>query len=148
MSHNRNDSLDSITSLSSLTSISSRASVETYESLKDEIADVEHSQADLQELVRDAEKIINEKFAPDPQHTYTYQKGNKTVSVNLDEVMKAMLENAEECGGDDAKRYVASAIVACSRREDVVETLAALGVTWLTHLLFICQCYCPFMNKI
>jgi len=52
----------------------------------------------------DAEKIINEKFAPDPQHTYTYQKGNKTVFVNLDEVMGAMLENAEECGGDDAKR--------------------------------------------
>jgi len=134
--------------MSSLTSISSRASVQTYENLKHEIADVEQSQADLQELVCDAEKIINEKFTPHPQHIYIYQKNDKKVSVNFDKVMSAMLENAKECGGDDAKRYVASAIVACSRREDVVETLAALGVTWLTHLLFICQCHYPLMNKI
>ena len=44
----------------------------------------------------------------------------------------------------DGKGYVASAIVACNRKEDdedVVEALVALGTTLLTHLLFICQFY-------
>lgn len=36
-------------SLSSLTSISSLSAVETYGSLRDEIADVEHSQVNLEE---------------------------------------------------------------------------------------------------
>lgn len=43
------------------------------------------------------------------------------------------------------KRYVASAIVACNRKEDdedVVEAFVALGTTWLTHVSFICQFYC------
>jgi len=148
MAHNRSDSLDS---LSSLTSISSRASVETYESLKEEITSVEQSQIDLQELVDAAEKIIKEKFAPDPQSTYTYKKESEPISVKLDAVMSTMLACAEECGGKSGKRYVASAIVACSRKGgdgDVVEALAALGTTWLTHLLFICQFYCLAMNKI
>ncbi len=126
-------------SLSSLTSVSSRSSVETYDSLRDEIANIRRGPDSLQELVRNAEKIITETYAPNPQHTYTYRKDSTMISVNLNLVMSAMLENAEECGGEDAKRYVAGAIVACSRREDVVGTLAALGVTWLTHLLFVCE---------
>ena len=125
-------------SLSSLTSISSRSSIETYSGLRDEIADIEHSTVSLLELVRDAEKIIIETFTPNPQRTYTFGKDDTKLSVNLDEVMTAMLENAEECGGEDAKRYVAAAIVVCSRREDVVGTLAALGFVWLTHFLFVC----------
>ena len=58
-----------------------------------------------------------------------------------------MLACAEECRG---QRYVASAIVACSQKEndeDVVKTLAALGTTWLTHLLFVCQFYGLGMNR-
>ena len=125
-------------SLSSLTSISSRSSVEIYGSLRDEIADVEHSPVSLEALVRDAEKIIIETFTPNPQRTYTFGKDDTKLSVNLDEVMSAMLENAEECGGENAKRYVAAAIVACSRREDVVGTLAALGFMWLAHFIFVC----------
>ena len=125
-------------SLSSLTSISSRSSIETYSGLRDEIADIEHSPVSLLELVRDAEKIIIETFTPNPQRTYTFGKDDTKLSVNLDEVMSAMLENAEECGGENAKRYVAAAIVACSRREDVVGTLVALGFVWLTHFLFVC----------
>jgi len=141
MAHNRNDSLDSTASLTSLTSISSRASVETYESLKEEIASIEQSQIDLQELVDAAEKIMKEKFAPAPQSTYTYKKGSETISVKLDAVMSAMLACGDECGG---QRYAASAIVACTQKdndEEVVETLAALGTTWLTHFLFACQFY-------
>jgi len=57
--------------------------------------------------------------------------------VELDKVMIAMLACAEECGGESGKRYVASAILTCSKEEDVFGALAALGTTWLTHLLFI-----------
>ncbi|TDL22561.1 hypothetical protein BD410DRAFT_748283 [Rickenella mellea] len=134
MAHNRNDSLRS------LTSISSRSSVETYESLKEEITAVERSQIELQELVTAAEKVVKDKLAPNPQSTYTYKKASDKISVKLDAVMSAILTHAEECGGEHGLRYVASVIVACSQKEsdaDVVKALAAVGTTWLTHLLFI-----------
>jgi hypothetical protein len=136
-----------MTSVSSLTSISSRTSVETYESLKEEIIRIVQSQIDLPELVDTAEKVVSEKFTPALQRVYTYKKGSETISIDLDVVMKAMLVHSEKCGG---QRYVASAILACSQKEsykDVVETLAALGTTWLTHLLFVCQFYGLAMNR-
>ena len=134
-------------SVSSLTSISSRASVETYETLKNDITSIEQSEIDLRQLVDTAEKIVSEKFTPTIQKVYTYKHGSETISIDLDVVMKAMLVCAEECGG---QRYVASAIVACSQKksyEDVVKTLAALGTTWLTHFLFVCQFYGLAMNR-
>ena len=146
MSHSRNDSLESTGS--SLTSCSSEASVELYEErLKPGIDTVRKSLTTLQELVGAAEKIINEKFAPDSQSTYKYIKDSGEISVELDKVMIAMLTCAEECGGESGKRYVASAILACSKEEDVVVALAALGTTWLTHLLFICPSYYLVIKK-
>ncbi|KAG5635140.1 hypothetical protein H0H81_012328, partial [Sphagnurus paluster] len=123
--------------LSSLISTSSRASVETYKSLKEGITRVEQSQIDPQELVDAAEKLIKEKFAPDLRSTFAYKEGSETISVKLDAVMSTMLAYAEDCGGERGKRYVASAIVACGEQQDVVGSLAALGMTWLTHFLFI-----------
>ena len=151
MAHKRKESVQSTASLSSLTSISSRTSIESYESLKDDIIDVERSPIDLQALVDVAEKIINERFVPSPKNTYTYKNSaSKPISVRLDAVMIAMLAAADELAPSEelrfvekgGKRYVASAIVACSRKgddEDVIDALAALGITWLTHFLFICQ---------
>ena len=55
-----------------------------------------------------------------------------------------MLVCAEECEG---QRYAASAILACNQKEDVVAALAALGTTWLTHFLFVCQFYGLAMNR-
>ena len=69
----------------------------------------------LQELADAAEKIINEKFAYDPRSTYTYRKDSEEISVELDQVIIAMLAYAEECGGEGGKRYVACAIMACSQ---------------------------------
>ncbi|KAF8076873.1 hypothetical protein FPV67DRAFT_436472, partial [Lyophyllum atratum] len=136
MSHSKNDSLEC--TASTLTSCSSDASVEIYEErLKPRIDAVSKSLTSLQELVDAAEKIINEKFAPDSRSTYTYKKDSEEISVELNKVMIAMLACAEECGGESGKRYVASAILACSEQEDVVAALAALGTAWLTHLLFI-----------
>ncbi|KAF8956807.1 hypothetical protein BDZ97DRAFT_1737811 [Flammula alnicola] len=140
MAHNQNDSLNSLSSLTSVTTLSSRASVKAYEELKEYIAGIEQGQIKLPELVDAAEKIVSEKFAPHPQKTYVYKKASEKVSVNLDAVMRAMLAHAEGCGGEGGKRYVASAIVACGKKGDdeaVVAALTALGITWLTHLLFI-----------
>jgi hypothetical protein len=121
------------------TSLSSEASVEIYqERLKPRIDTIRNSSATLQELVDTAEKIVNEAFAPDPKSTFTYKKKDGEISVQLDKVMIAMLACAEECGGESGKRYVAAAIFSCSEDDDMVSALAALGTTWLTHLLFIC----------
>lgn len=127
MVHARSDSLDSV---SSLTSISSRTSVETYESLKSEIISIEQSDTDLPTLVGTAKEIVDEKLTPTHRKVYKYKKNSDEFSIDLDNVVKAMLVCAEEPEG---QRYVASAIVACNTCQDVVETLVALGTTWLTH---------------
>ncbi|TFK61898.1 hypothetical protein BDN72DRAFT_903699 [Pluteus cervinus] len=143
MAHHRSNSaatISSLTSLTSLTSNSSITSVEIYNNLKPEISAVEGSQSSLQELVEGAEKIIRKKFSSNSKCVYTYGKGATKNSVNLNQIMLAMLDRAEECGGEDGKRYVASTIVACSRNktdEETVDTLAAVGTTWLTHFLFV-----------
>ena len=150
MSHSRNVSLDSAkgsdSSLSSLTSISSRASVEIYNAdLKPVISDILQNEEDLAnlnlaDLVKKAEEMIK-KFSADERNIFTYQKDDKKATVNLHEVMSAMLACAEECGGESGKRYVALAITLCGDKGDdnVVGLLVALGTTWLTHLLFICK---------
>ncbi|KXN86444.1 hypothetical protein AN958_10100 [Leucoagaricus sp. SymC.cos] len=138
MPHKPSQSLDS--TASSLTSLSSEASVELYENkLRPTIDTISKSDVTLQELVDAAEKIVNERFASDSKSTFKYKKGDDEISVQLDKVMVAMLAGAEECGGESGQRYVASAILACSKEEDVVEALASLSITWLTHLLFICR---------
>ncbi|KAF9560114.1 hypothetical protein CPC08DRAFT_762902 [Agrocybe pediades] len=127
MSRNQYDSLASMAS--TLTSCSSDASVQFYkERLKTSMAPIQESQIPLQDLVHVAEKIINETFAPDSRSTYRIKKGSDAdeISVRLDQVMVAMLACVEECGGEKGKRYVASAIVACSQEEDVVGALEAL----------------------
>jgi len=147
MPHKPSDSLDSTTS--SLTSLSSESSVELYEiRIKPSLVAIQNSDATLQELVDAAEKIVNETFALDPKSTYKYQNDGDEISVRLDKVMIAMLSCADECGGEGGKRYVASAILGCSKEKDVIGALASLGTTWLTHLLFICQFSYPLMNGI
>jgi hypothetical protein len=142
MAYNRNDSLDLLSSLSSLGSVASRGSINSYLSLKETRTAIEQSEIPLQNLVDDAEMIINTKFGPYPQSTYTCKvDSEKTISVSLAAVMSAMLSCVEECGGMSGKRYVASAIISCTKQtnEAAIEALADLGLTWLTHLLFICQ---------
>lgn len=141
MAHARNDSLDSV---SSLTSISSRTSVETYESLKKEIVTIADSEIDLPNLLRLAENIVDEELTPTSEKLFKYKKDPEELSIGLDNVMKAMLICSEEC---DGQRYVASSIVACTKYQDVVETLVALGTTWLTHFLFVCPFSDLAMNR-
>ncbi|KAF9035289.1 hypothetical protein BJ165DRAFT_1615629 [Panaeolus papilionaceus] len=127
-------SIDSTSS--SHTSLSS--SSEVYEEkLKRGIEVIKSSEIPLEELVEKAETLINEVLAPDTRHLFTHENGDSQLSVELDKVILAMITYAEECGGKDGKRYVASAVIACSEEEDAIQALAALGTTWLTHLLFV-----------
>jgi hypothetical protein len=140
--------VDSIASSTSLTLVSATASVEFYEKrLKPSIDAIRKSETPVQELVDAAEKVIKE-FAPDPKSTSTHKHGDEEICVQLDGIMIAMLASAEDCGGESGKRYVASAILGCSKEEDVVGALEGLGTTWLTHLLFICQFSNFLMNEI
>jgi hypothetical protein len=50
-----------------------------------------------------------------------------------------MLHHAERAGGERAKRYVSSAIVASFDADKSFDKLVAVAVTWLTHLLYICM---------
>ena len=135
--------MNSHCSVSSLTSISSRTSVEIYNGdLKPVISGILQSDEGLlANLVNKAEEMLK-MFSADQRNIFTVQKGDKKATVNLHAVMSAMLTCVEECGGKNGKRYVASAIVSCGRKGDsdnMIELLAALGTTWLTHLLFICK---------
>jgi hypothetical protein len=132
----------SLDSHSSVSSHSWRASVEIYnKDLKPAISDILQNDEDLPNLVNKAEEMVK-MFSADQRNIFTCQEpGDEKASVNLHAVMSAMLTCAEECGGERGKRYVASAITSCGRKSDgdVMELLAALGTTWLTHLLFICK---------
>ncbi|KAF8157156.1 hypothetical protein B0H34DRAFT_712505, partial [Crassisporium funariophilum] len=140
------DSLESLGS--ALTSCSSQASVKIYEEkLKSIIDAVRNSKTPLGELVNAAQRILTERFTPDSRSTYTYEKGTERLSVRLDKIMSAMLTYVEECGGDSGKRYVASAILACTEVEDVAKALEALGTTWLTHFLFIFKTRNSYRNR-
>ena len=133
--------MNSHCSVSSLTSISWRASIEIYNrDLKPSISDILQSDENLTNLVTKAEEMLK-MFSGDQRNSFTVQKGDKKATMNLHAVMSAMLTCVEECGGKNGKRYVASAIVSCGCKGDdnVIELLAALGTTWLTHLLFICK---------
>ena len=133
-------------SVSSLTSISSRTSVEIYNGdLKAVISDILQSDEDLPNLINKAEEMLK-MLSTDQRNIFTCRKGDEKATVNLHAIMSAILTCVEECGGEKGKRYVASAIVSCGRKGDdnMIELLAALGTTWLTHLLFICKLQRPF----
>lgn len=126
-------------SSTSLSLLSSKSSVELYEeSLKPRINAIKNSTAALQELVDTAEKTVHEVFTPNPKSTVTGKGKGGEASLHLDKVMLAMLAFAEDCGGESGKRYVAAAICSCLEEDDLVGALAGLGITWLTHFLFVC----------
>jgi hypothetical protein len=51
-------------------------------------------------------------------------------------VVLEMLKNANSCGGEDAKRYVASAIVSC---HGTTHELVDLANTWVRYFLWPCK---------
>lgn len=95
--------------MGSISSLSSEEAVETYREplLQQSITQTLTSTQPLEELLAHARGII-ESFATHEKRVYEYQEKN----INLERVITAMLDYAELAGGDRAKRYVSSAIIA------------------------------------
>lgn len=104
VSDHRNDAVNSDFSgsiLSTVFSCSPEASLEIYEEkLKPSIGSIRKTDISLDVLVRDSEKIVRQTFAYDPRSIYAYTTDEEEISVKLDEIMLAMLECSEECGGE------------------------------------------------
>ena len=66
-----------------------------------------------------------DSFSKTESH-FLYGHGDPLPSIQLDKVLSAMLSHAQDCGGKEGQRYIASAIIACNERgqsngEGVVE---------------------------
>lgn len=137
MSHNRTDSLASDSSRSTASSKTSTQSshsslVYSEPDYQQRIIDLINSDTPTPQLITEAEECID-LFSTCQESLFTYS----TAHVRLDRIMSAMMDHAANIGGDHSRRYVAVAII--SAHSDSMERLMHLGVTWLTHLLFMCK---------
>jgi hypothetical protein len=119
------------------------AHVATFDDLGTDIARIESSDADQNTLISSAWQILD-NFSK-AESLFVYGPGNQPPSVELHKVLSAMLSHAQDCGGQDGLRYIASAIVVChergqSNRGDLVEfkLLESMAITMITQFLFIC----------
>ncbi|KAF5378139.1 hypothetical protein D9615_007526 [Tricholomella constricta] len=153
MCHNLQTScLDSTRSKSSLTSsfaffpsiISLRSGVFT-----EAVNNLKTSSTPLPRLVETATALISTIAAHERKNVFEYN-GFK---LELHAVLQAMLDNAESCGGQDSKRYTASAICLCTIVLDdpdngnTLYMLRELAITWVTHLLFVCLIAASFSTR-
>ncbi|KAF8903721.1 hypothetical protein CPB84DRAFT_1774008 [Gymnopilus junonius] len=120
-----------------MSSFSSLMSLEVYQEpvIQDTITEIKRSTISLQELVQQAEKHIAE-FALVEEHVFSF----KEAKANLDKLLSSMLFYADEAGGEKSTRYVSAAVIACATVEEGkgwAERLRDLGITWLTHLLYV-----------
>jgi hypothetical protein len=147
MSHKHTTSVESVgSSLTSLSSASSRASLTSVisvreDTFKEAVNDLKAGDIPLSELIETAVVLINTIASNEEKNTFEYSKSK----LNLHTVLQAMLDHAEGCGGQDGKRYTASAIYLCSVEDDpdnekTLLMLRDLAITWVSHLLFICRC--------
>ncbi|PPQ82963.1 hypothetical protein CVT26_005376, partial [Gymnopilus dilepis] len=86
-------------------------------------------------LAEKATSIIAD-FALLDEHIFTFGGAE----IALEKLFNAMLHYAAGAGGEVAQRYVLAAIVASNETNEGkgwVERLPALGITWLTHLLYL-----------
>jgi hypothetical protein len=137
-------SVDSTTySLSSLSAVTSVRD----ETFKKQIDDLKKGPTPLPTLVGTATKLINILAADEKNNNYKY--GGSTVKLHA--VLLAMLDHAENCGGEDGKRYTAAAICLCAVLDDpenkmTLQMLRDLSEFWISHLLFICKYEYPSMD--
>jgi len=129
-SHKRNWSRDSDSEAA--------ASQYTDSDFQKTIHSIIRSPTTLDLLVAQAEAAINNFVLLNESTMVVKEK-----SIQLDRVMSAMMAHAEEAGGESGKRYVASVIIACNEEP---AKLAAVGYTWLTHLLFVCTHFFPYFS--
>jgi len=132
-------------------SIDISAHVSMFDDLGIDIARIESSDADQNYLISSARQIVD-SFSKTETH-FLYGHRDPLPSVQLDKVLSAMLSHAQDCGGQEGQRYIASAIVACHERsqsngEGVVEfkQLESLAITMITQFLFTCGFFSLFFR--
>ena len=82
-----------------------------FDDLGIEIARIESSDTDQNYLIFSARQILD-KFS-ETESRFVYGLGDQPPSIELDKVLSAMVFHAQDCGGQEGLRYIASAIVAC-----------------------------------
>jgi hypothetical protein len=119
-------------------SCTTSASIASYKKIERDAQAIESGEAELDSR---AEKVID-GFALNPQSIFSADKEGR-FQIKLDQVITAMLTHAMEMGGEPSKHYVLSCIVTCEQRgyQETFPLLRDLGITWLTHFLFICETF-------
>ena len=128
------------------------AHVATFDDLGIDTTRIESSDTDQNYLISSARQILdNFSKAESP---FIYGFGDQPASMELDKVLSAMLSHAQDCGGQEGLRYIASAIVACHERGQsngggVVELklLESVAITMITQFLFICAFFLFFSTS-
>ena len=122
----------------SFSSDASHISTRSEEFIND-VKDIIDGPTPLGDLMIRAQKLVaklssSEEFNKLPP-------GSPQTNLKLDRVLTAMLSHAFDCGGENSKRYTASAICACGSKDDntTLLYLQSLGSTWVSHLLFVCK---------
>ena len=119
-----------------------------FDDLGIEIARIESSDTDQNNLTLPARQILD-KFSG-AESRFFYGLRDQPPSIELNKVLSAMLSHAQDCGGHEGLRYIASAIVACHERSQcnggVVESnlLESMAITMITQFLFICAFFLFF----
>jgi len=123
-----------------------------FDDLGIDIARIESSDTDQNYLISSARQILD-KFS-EAESRFIYGLGDQPPSIELDKVLSAMLSHAQDCGGHEGLRYIASAIVACRERSQcnggVAEfnLLESMGITMITQFLFICAFFLLFLQHL
>jgi len=151
MSHSSKSSIDSTHSArstdSALTALSSSSAASSASAItiltadfKQRYAEVDNKNLPIIQLISQAERLINALGASNLDNVIEYE----SVKVQADKVLQAMLAQAESCGGENGKRYTATAICACVHEKqwnnpETLQALHDLALTWVSHLLFVCE---------
>lgn len=127
-----------MTSDESLPSQYSTASVMS-ETFVEILSDWHAENMSLVSKVSTANSLVK-KLAPNSKNIFNY--GGFTLPLHG--VLEAMLFYADACGGERGTNYAASKIIACIVENDpdgekTLDMLRDLAITWVTHLLFICE---------
>jgi len=119
------------------------AHVATFDDLGIDIARIESGDIDQNNLISSAWQILD-NFSK-AESLFIYGPGDQPPNIELDKVLSAMLSHAQDCGGQEGLRYIASAIVACHERGQpngggLVEfkLLESMAITMITQFLLLC----------
>ena len=131
-----NQSNDSSRSIQ-LTDIKAKRSLEaiTTPEFQAECDAIQNGPTELGNLITEAKCRIESLESQSLRHVLEFGQ-NK---LRLDHVLQAMLATAHECGGERGTRYTANAILTCDKDGDTRQLLIDLAITWVTHLLFLCE---------